>query len=72
VSLLPEDADVAVGVAGFEPPVFKDELLQDTLSTGNSNAATQKTFFIKGLHNKFQIVNESILADLLCFPAYLA
>jgi hypothetical protein len=58
VSLLPEVADAGVGAAGFELPV-KDELLQDTGSSENSNAATQKTFFIKGLRNKFQIVNES-------------
>jgi hypothetical protein len=47
VSELPEDAAAGVGVAGFEPPVFKDELLQDIANTGNSNAATQKTLFIK-------------------------
>jgi hypothetical protein len=57
---LPEDAAAGVGVTELEPPVFEDELLHETISRENTNAAKRKTFFIQGLHNKFQIVNESI------------
>jgi len=60
VSELPEDADAGVGVAGLEFAVFEDGLLHETASRENSNAAKQKSVFINGLHNKFQIVNESI------------
>jgi hypothetical protein len=60
VSLLPEAADAGVGMAGLEFPVFEDGLLHETVGKENNNAAKQKSVFINGLHNKFQIVNESI------------
>jgi hypothetical protein len=71
VSLLAEDADVGVGVAELELPVFEDELLHEMESMGHISARKHKTFFIKGLRNKFQIVMNR-MADLLCFPAHVA
>ncbi|MGC2742748.1 MAG: hypothetical protein WA672_06140 [Candidatus Angelobacter sp.] len=60
MSELPEDADAGVGIAELELPLSEGELLHETVSRENSNAAKQKSVFIDGLHNKFQIVNESI------------
>ena len=54
-------ADTGVGVTELELPAFEDELLHETTSTENTNAAKGKTFFIKGLRNKFQIVNEPVV-----------
>jgi hypothetical protein len=45
----------------LELPVFEDELLHETTSTENTNAAKRKSFFIKPSGNKFQIVNELIV-----------
>lgn len=43
------------------PPVFEEEVPHEAENRDNTNARKHKTFFIKGLRNKFQIVNESIL-----------
>ncbi len=40
-------ADTGVGVTELELPAFEDELLHETTSTENTNAAKGKTFFIK-------------------------
>jgi hypothetical protein len=60
VSLLPEDADAGAGVAALDTAFFEEELLHETASSKNIKPAKQKAFFIKGLRNKFPIVNEPI------------